>query len=131
MANNFTLNVSENLDLDAFSTKITQMYQAKGYGVNTLKMKNGVKFTVEKGLGGINTILGMGEGITVTCMLHGNNTVSVNFSDAEWTGKIVGLIVGWFLCWVPCVTAIMGIMRQTGLEKSLANDIQMALNDGQ
>ena len=126
MAKDFMLNVSENFDLDAFSEQITQTYQAKGYKVRVFKMKNGMKITVEKGVGGINMLLGMGSGITANCNLQGKDKdiFSVNFSDGDWIGKIIGLIAGWFLCWIPCVTAIIGIVKQTGLEKELTNDIQ-------
>lgn len=127
------INISESFDIEAFAEKITELYQGTGYSVRTLKMKNGVKITVEKSVGGINMLLGMGQGITATCTLHGKekDTISVNFSDGDWTGKIVGLIVGWFLCWIPCVTAIIGIVKQTGLEKKLKSDIEMALSDSE
>ena len=129
MSKNLMFNVSEAFDLEAFSDQITQMYQAKGYNVRTLKMKGGVKITVEKGVGGINTLLGLGRAITVTCNIHGKDkdTFSANFSDGDWTGKIIGLVAGWFLCFVPFVTAIVGIVKQLGLEKDMQNDIQMTV----
>ena len=127
MANNFMVNISESFDINEMANQIVEMYQSKGFNVRALKMKNGVKITVEKGVGGINTLLGLGQGITATCTIYGKDkdTLSVNFSDGDWMGKIVGLVAGWFLCFVPAITAVIGILRQTGLQKDFANDIQM------
>jgi len=129
MANNFMLNVSENFDVETMVNEITEMYQGKGYTVRVLKMKNGVKITVEKGVGGINMLLGLGQGITANCTVSGKNKdmLSVNLSDGDWTGKIVGLVAGLFLCFVPFITAIIGILKQTSLQKDFANDIQMVI----
>ena len=120
------LNISENFDLESAVSEIAEMYQGKGYTVRVLKMKNGSKITVEKGVGGINMLLGLGQGITATCMVNGKNKdmLSVNFSDGDWMGKIIGFATGWILCFIPIITAIIGVLRQTGLQKDLANDIQ-------
>ena len=127
MANNFMVNVSENFDIEVLANEISEMYKGKGYNVRVLKMKNGAKITVEKGVGGINMLLGMGEGITATCSLHGKDkdNLSVTLSDGDWTGKIIGIVAGWFLCLIPLITAVIGILRQTNLQKDLTNDIQM------
>lgn len=131
MANNFMVNISEGFDLEGMASTVAQAYQAKGFNVRTLKMKNGVKITVEKGVGGINMLLGLGQGISATCMLQGKekDMLSVNFSDGDWTGKIIGLVAGWFLCMVPFVTAIIGSIKQMSLPKDLANEIQMIVSE--
>ena len=51
-----------------------------------------------------------------------NNTVIISFSDAEWLGKIVGLVVGWFLCMVPFITAIIGTIQQLSLPKAIGDE---------
>ncbi len=124
MANNVMFNVSENFDVKAFAEKLAETYRMKGYTANIASMNNSCIITIEKGTGGINTILGMGEGIKANCMLSGNS-LSVNFSDGDWTGKIIALIVGWFLCFIPCITGIIGIVKQTSLPKNIANDATM------
>ena len=131
MANNFMVNVSEDFTLDAMDAQITEMYQAKGFSVRTLKMKNGIKITVEKGVGGINMLLGMGQGLTATCILSGKekDMLSVTISDGDWTGKIIALVVGWFICMVPIVTGVIGTMRQFTLQKDIVNDLQLAINN--
>ncbi len=127
MDKNFTMNVSENFDLDKFAAEITNMYQAKGFQVRAVKMNDSIKLVFDKGCGGINTLLGLGLGISATVMFTGSDktTVSVIFSDPEWTSKILGLVVGWFCCLIPFITAIMGALNQSSLPNEISNDMQM------
>ncbi len=129
MANDFTLNISEHFDLDQLADEITQQYQAKGFQVRPMKMKNSIKLVFDKKTGGINNLLGLGQGITATCAIQGKNQdmLSVTFSDGDWTGKIVGLVVGWCLCFIPFITAIIGILKQISLPKDISNDMQMII----
>ena len=129
MASDFSVSVSENFDLEAMTDQLVQQYQAKGFKVRTIKMKNGVKITFDKKSGGINMVLGMGLRISATCTMLGKekDTLSVNFGDGDWTGKIVGCIVGWFLCFIPVITAIIGICKQLSLPNDIADDIQMLI----
>ena len=129
MANTFMTNVPENFDMNAFADELCNTYQIKGYNARAMKMKNSVKVTIEKGRGGLNTVLGMDEGITVTFMKQGAEMLTANYSDASWTGKIVGCIIGWFLCFIPIITAIIGIVRQLDLPKKIENDILMQINN--
>ena len=50
------------------------------------------------------------------------------FSDGDWLGKAIGAIAGLFLCLIPLITSIIGFIKQTGLQKSVEDDIQMAFN---
>lgn len=132
MANDsFMMNISDTFSLEAFSDEVTSQYKMKGYQINTLPMKGSVKFVISKNLGGINTVLGMGEGITALCTLTGkeNDTLSVTFTDAEWTSKIIACGIGLFVCLIPCVTGVIGISRQLSLSKGLSNDLQLIANN--
>lgn len=131
MANNFMVNVSENFDIEAMANEVAERYQAQGFQVRILKMKNGVKIIFDKKTGGINMLLGMGLGISATCMLSGkeHDTLNVTFSDGDWTGKIVGCIAGCFLCLIPLITAIIGIFKQISLPNQISNDIQMIASE--
>lgn len=51
--------------------------------------------------------MGLGKGITASCSLQ-NNTLVVNYLEGDWIGKIIGLAVGWILCFIPFITAIIG-----------------------
>ncbi len=131
MAENFMANISENFDIQKLTEELVQQYQAKGFNVRVLKMKNGAKITFDKKCGGINMLLGLGQGITANFTIHGKekDTLSVTYSDGDWAGKIIGLIVGWFMCWIPCITAIIGIFKQLSLPKDINNDIQMLVSE--
>ena len=124
-------NVSENFDLANFAEEVAAKYQAEGYTANVVKMKKTVKIKISKGCGGINTILGLGQSITASAMLSGkeNDMLSVSFSDGDWTSKIIACVIGWFLCFVPVITGVIGIVRQLGLPKNVENDMQMLLNE--
>ncbi len=129
MANDFMVNISENFDMDRLEEELVQQYQARGFQVRTMKMKNCVKFVFDKKCGGINMLFGLGQGISATCSLQGkdHDMLSVAFSDGDWTGKIVGLVVGWCLCGIPSITAIIGICKQVSLPKDIANTMQMLI----
>ena len=133
MANNFMCNIEENFDIQAMVNELVQQYQAKGFNVRVLTMKNGVKVTFDKKCGGINMLLGLGQGITATCMVQGKekDLLSVTFSDGDWLGKIIGLIAGWFLCMIPFITALIGVFKQLSLPKDISNDIQMIVSEAQ
>ena len=135
MANNLMLSVSEDFNIEAFADTLAEQYQSKGFQVRVTKMKNGARIIFDKNCGGINMILGMGQGITANCTLQANNKgenlLSVNFSDSEWTGKIIGAVVGWFICFLPVITAIIGTLKQISLPKDIGNDIEMIVNTQQ
>ncbi len=121
MANSVMLKVNPAFDLEAFSNQLADTYRAKGFAVNVAAFNGSSIITFDKNTGGINMLLGMGEGIKSTCTLN-NDSLIINFSDGDWTGKIIGLAVGWFLCLVPFITAIVGCVKQSSLPKSIAND---------
>ena len=125
---NFMANVSEEFDVQAMAEELAANLQAKGYTARAVKMKNGARIAIEKGRGGINTILGMGEGITVAIMKQGNETLVATFSDAEWTSKIIGFVVG-FLCLIPFITAIIGTIRQLSLPKSIESELALLVSE--
>lgn len=128
MANTLMLNVSEGFDLQKMAEDLKDMYQAKGFTVQVMKMKNSVRIKFDKKTGGINMLLGLGLGVTATCTVQNGENLIVNYSDADWTGKIVGLAVGWFLCMVPFITAIFGCVKQSSLTKEIDNDIMSLTN---
>lgn len=131
MSKSFMVNISESFDVNAMAEELTERYQAKGFQVRKVKMKNGVRLVFGKGCGGINMLLGLGVGITATCAVHGKegDTLSVTFSDGDWTGKIVGFIAGWFLCFIPVITAIVGCIRQSSFPSEIENDIYTIVSD--
>ena len=101
MADTLMMNVPENFDLTAMAERVKEQFQMQGFIVSVMKMKNSVRIKFDKKCGGINMLLGLGQGITATCMLQNGDNLVVNYSEGDWTGRIVGGLVGWFLCMVP------------------------------
>ena len=118
-----------NFNMEETVKKVTQMYQAKGFTVMAMPMGAGALIDFRKNDGGIQKIMGLALGVKANIMLQDNNVI-VNFSDAEWTGKIIGLAIGWILCLIPFITSIVGCVQQSGLPKSIGNDIQMIAGNG-
>ena len=79
--------------------------------------------------GGANYLFGLGQGITATLTVQ-KQTLMVTYSDAEWTGKIIGIAVGWFLCLIPFITGIIGAVRQSKLPDTITADIQCLISSG-
>lgn len=127
MAETIMVPISESFNMKEFVDKFSKTYQAKGFKVMPTLMNNSATITLDKGVGGINMLLGLGLGITVTCM-QADRALNVSFSNEEWTGKIIGLAVGWFLCMVPFITAIIGLINQIQLPKNIGNDIRFLSN---
>lgn len=126
MADSFMANVPSNFDMNNFVQALRDTYMAKGFSVNAMGMGNTARIVFDKGCGGINMLLGLGKGITANCMFQ-NGMLIINYTDADWTSKIVGLCVGWFLCLIPFITSIVGCINQSGLTKEINNDITMIL----
>ena len=124
MADNVMFNVTPTFDMEVFANKLAETYKAKGYTVNVANMNGICSITFEKDIGGINMLLGMDEGIRAN-VTRIDNSVNISFSDGAWIGKLIGLGVGWFLCFIPFVTAIFGVTKQLSLPKQIGNDATM------
>ena len=130
MASNFMANIPEDFDIQAMAQDLADLYMTKGYTARAMKMKNGARIVIQKGVGGLNTIFGMGEGITVTIMKQGADTLVATFSNGDWVSKIIGCVVGLFCC-IPFITSIIGLVKQLSLPKDIENDISVLINDGE
>ena len=124
MATSTMINVGANFNLSAFAQQLSATYQQKGFTVQVADMGNSVSIIFDKGTGGINMVLGLGLGVTANCVVT-NGTLIINYTNAEWTGKIIGLAIGWLLCLIPFITAIIGCIQQSGLPKEIGNDAMM------
>ena len=73
---------------------------------------------VTKDRDGIKNIVGMGVEChsTITLVAPGQLTVT---TDSTWTNKIVAMAVGFFLCWIPFITGIIGCIGQSDLPKAI------------
>ena len=89
MADNLMLNVAENFDVNAMAQQLADMYRAQGFTVNVANMNNSVIMEFDKGVGGINMLLGMDLGIKATMTVNGTavtgNAFTTSGTDAEDT----------------------------------------------
>ena len=113
-----------NFNMDEMIQQITQMYQAKGFTVMVMSMGTGASIDFRKNDGGITKYIGLALGVKANIMVQNGNMI-INFSDAEWTGKIVALVVGWVFCLIPFITGLIGSLQQLELPTSIGNDIQL------
>lgn len=124
MADSVMLNIGPNFDFNAFADRLAQMYAAQGFAVSVADINSAKVIKFEKETGGINTVLGLGVGITATCSIY-NGVLQIMYTDAEWNSKIIGGLIGWFVCLVPLITAIIGAVRQSDLPKNIGRDAGM------
>ncbi len=77
---------------------------------------------------GFKNFLGLGLESRVAITATGD-MLNLSITD-EWVNKIIALVVGWFLCWVPIITGIIGIINQAGLSEKINTAFSLALNSG-
>lgn len=126
MADTKIIPISANFDMNDLVGRFTEMYQAQGFEVMTTQSANTATIKLSKDNDGIKKFAGLALEVTANISVH-NDKLMINFSDAEWLGKIIGLAVGWFLCLVPFCTAVYGSVKQSEFPKKIANDIQMIM----
>ena len=125
MSKNVMLNVKPEFELGVFAQRLGDTYRAKGYDVRPLEMNGMYILTFSKNDSGLNHWMGLGEEIKVTCSVNNGVLTLALADDGAWTGKIVALVVGWFVCCIPFITGIVGCVRQTTLTKNVENDATM------
>jgi hypothetical protein len=123
-ASNRMFPVSPKFDMQDMIEKVSQMYRAKGFMVTAMPMGDGASIDFRKDDGGIKKYIGMARGLKANIMMQNGNMI-INFAEAEWTGKIIALTVGWFCCLVPGVLGIIGVIQQYSLPTEIGNDIQL------
>lgn len=114
-------NVAPDFNLQMFARQLAEKYRMEGFTVTVAEFNNVAVLTFDKETGGINMLFGLGLGIKATCTVL-NGVLTIVFSDAEWTGKIIGLCVGAYVCFIPLITAIVGCVKQSQLPKNIGND---------
>lgn len=123
------ISIGPDFDMNGMVDKLTQMYRSKGFEVTAVQSGSAISVKFSKDEDGIKKFVGLGLEITANFTTN-DNTLMINFSDAEWTGKIIGLAVGWLLCLIPLFIAGYGALQQSELPKKITNDIQMLLAGG-
>ena len=124
-----TIQVPSDLDLNELATKLAQKYKAQGFIVSAMQVGESYTVKLSKDDDSIKKYVGLALGITVTLSRNGE-TLTLDFTDAEWTGKIVGAIIGWFLCFVPLITTAIGALKQLEFPNAITNETRVLVSGG-
>ncbi len=115
--------IPESFVLENLVTFIQQRFQSQGYMVIVNNVGNAVQVTLQKNIGGIHMITGLGEQLTLNLSVKGNQ-VNVFSSNQYWNDKIVAGVIGMFcLFGITWITAAIGIFKQF----QLPNDVNAAI----
>lgn len=120
MAKQTTMKVPPYFPFEKLGEAVTEIYEVKGYNVNILRMNNRMKITVQKGVG----VLNKKRAVARVAICGNILSISCSEDDGEWIGKIVCGIFGVFLCGIPTIEAIVGILRQLSLNDALFNEVE-------
>jgi len=117
-------------DLYAVIHQVALTMETQGFQANVqmLSPQTGV-LTIQKDREGFQNVLGLG----LECRANFssiNGQLSVNI-DGEWTNKIIAVAVGWFICFVPIITGIVGAVNQLSLPDKIFNAVNMAVSAAQ
>lgn len=98
-------------DLYALIHQVALTMETQGFQANVQMVgpQAGV-LTIQKDREGFQNVLGLG----LECRANFsaiNGQLSVNI-DGEWTNKIIAVAVGWFVCFIPIITGIVGAVSQ-------------------
>ena len=133
MAETKMVPIGSDFQMNDMVEKLVKMYQAKGFEVNAVQTGDVVSIKFSKDNDGIKKFVGLALEVTANLSISNStsgNTLMINFTDAEWTGKIIGLAVGWFLCLIPFFIAVYGAIKQSELPKTITNDIKTLISGG-
>ena len=108
---------AQNLSMQGFDVK-SQVMGPSAAEIIVSKDREGIK----------NTILGLGVECRVAITVA-NDMLNLSI-NSEWTNKIIALVIGWFLCWIPIVTGIVGLVNQSSLPEKIFTAFNLASNSG-
>lgn len=111
-------------DLFSLIKAVALTMETQGYEANVqmISPQTGV-LTVKKDRTGFANALGMGLECRVNfAAINGQLTVNV---DGEWTNKIIAVAVGWFICFIPVITGIVGAVNQLSLPDKIFTAVNM------
>ncbi len=121
MLDNVTINVNFGFDIAKFAEQMADAYRAKGYDVSVHPAGDSTIISFKKNTRGIKNVLGLGKNTKATCRVFGE-ALNVSFSGAEWLWKMIAVVFGWLLLFIPVVTAAVGTAGQIKLPEQIAAD---------
>lgn len=129
---NMSLQVNDSFTLDEFAEKMKNLYHGKGYDVIvTSSNGNSMSLVIQKDNDGVKNYIGLGtqEELNLSVVQSSSDkTLNISFNDGCMTMRVIDIAVGWFVCFVPFFTGIMGFVNQSNFQKSLQDDIRNTAN---
>lgn len=124
MSENLIMNVPQDFNLDSFVAQLASDYQSEGYNVNVVNLYGTKKIQIKKDCSGFKNFMGLSQEISANCSVS-NGALTITYSDASWTFKIIALVIGLFLglCAIGIpflICSIMGIVKQISLPKKIS-----------
>ena len=126
MPSSTVMPLPQGFNLNNMVSMVVQIYQQKGFAVTVTPFETGVTMDFLKDKDGIKQFVGLTLGIRATVIVS-ERLLTINFTNPEWTSKIIGFAVGWACCFITAVTAIIGTVQQIDLPNSIGNDIQVSI----
>ncbi len=130
MAQIKTIKVLPGINLNSVVETASQSLAMQGFDVTSQVLgPRAAEVIVSKDRKGFkNSILGLGIECRAAITIE-NDDLSISISG-EWTNKVLPAIIGWFLCWVPIVTDIVGIINQFTLPDKIHTALKLAVSSG-
>lgn len=117
-------------DLYAVVQATALTMDAQGYQTNIQMIGPGAGvLTISKSRDGFSNIIGLGLECRANFSVL-NGQLSVNI-DSEWANKVIAIAVGWFICFIPVITGVVGTVSQLTLPDKIFNAVNMAVSAAQ
>jgi len=97
----------------------------QGYDVAVQAMGTSAVISVARDRSGFKNVMGLGLECTSTIAMMNENTLNIS-TESEWTNKIIAVAVGWFLCMIPFITGIVGLINQSELPNKITGAVTAA-----
>ena len=129
MADQFKISVPEYFYIGELKNELVNKYEEEGYNVDVLdESDSSFSVKIEKDMGGFLQYLGLAKAITVNVELEGDK-IAVDFTNPEWTGKIVAGVVGLCVILIPLITAIVGAIGQMNFPNEIGDHIRKIVKE--
>ena len=129
MADQFKISVPEYFYISELKNELVNKYEEEGYNVDVLdESESSFSVKIEKDMGGFLQYLGLAKAITVNVELEGDK-IAVDFTNPEWTGKIVAGVVGLCVILIPLITAIVGAIGQMNFPNEIGDHIRKIVKE--
>ncbi len=129
MANNRVYQLPVNFSMDGLVAHLGNYFTSLGYSYTPAIMGEVTTIHMEKNVGGIHWITGLGQQADVTINVF-QGGVNVTVGGEYWTDKIIAYVLGGFTCGITLVTAIIGTINQVQLPNKVQEQINVFMMGG-